>query len=74
MSWMAWIRFLEVQDFSLLHSFRSTLGPTQPPIQSVPGDLSPGVKWLGHEGDHSLEVKNGDTIPSLPHMSSGHSA
>jgi hypothetical protein len=29
------------------------LGPTQPPIQWVPGALSLGVKWPGHEPDHS---------------------
>jgi hypothetical protein len=29
------------------------LGPTQPPIQCVPGALSLGVKQLGHEADHS---------------------
>jgi len=40
---------------------RPALGPTQPPIQWVPGALSLGVKWLGHEADHpppySAEVK-----------------
>jgi hypothetical protein len=29
------------------------LGPTQPPIQWVPGALSLGVKWPGCEADHS---------------------
>jgi hypothetical protein len=29
------------------------LVPNQPPIQWVPGALSLGVKWLGHEADHS---------------------
>jgi len=32
---------------------RLALGPTQPPIQWVPGALSLGVKQLGHEADHS---------------------
>jgi hypothetical protein len=32
---------------------RTALGPTQPPIQGVPGALSLGVKWLGRETDHS---------------------
>jgi hypothetical protein len=32
---------------------RMALGPTQPPIQWVPGALSLGVKRLGHEADHS---------------------
>jgi hypothetical protein len=34
-------------------SSRPALGTTQPPIQWVPGALSPGVKWLGREVDHS---------------------
>jgi hypothetical protein len=33
---------------------RTALGPTQPPIQWVPGVLSLGVKRLGREADHSL--------------------
>jgi hypothetical protein len=33
---------------------RTALGPTQPPIQLVPGALSLRVKWPGHEADHSL--------------------
>jgi hypothetical protein len=32
---------------------RPALGPTQPPIRWVPGDLSPGVKRPGREADHS---------------------
>jgi hypothetical protein len=32
---------------------RTALGPTQPPIQWVPGDLSLGVKRQGCEADHS---------------------
>jgi hypothetical protein len=42
---------------------RPTLGPNQPPIQWVPGALSPGVKRLGREADRSLpcsaEIKKG---------------
>jgi hypothetical protein len=41
---------------------RPTLGPTQPPIQWVPGTLSLGVKRPGREADHSTpssaNVKN----------------
>jgi hypothetical protein len=46
---------------------RLALGPTQPPIQWVSG-----VKQLGGEVDHSppssAEVKNGGSIPPLPHV------
>jgi hypothetical protein len=34
-------------------SYRPALGSTQPPIQWVPGALSPGVKRPGREADHS---------------------
>jgi hypothetical protein len=41
---------------------RRALGPTQPPIQWVPGALSSGTKRTGREADHSppssAEVKN----------------
>jgi hypothetical protein len=41
---------------------RLALGPTQPPIQWVPWALPLGVKWLGHEADHSppfnAKIKN----------------
>jgi hypothetical protein len=53
---------------------RPALGPTQPPIQWVPGTLSQGVKRLGREADHSppaiAEVKKAGAIPLLPHTSS----
>jgi hypothetical protein len=46
------------------------LGPTQPPIQWVPGALSLGVKWPGREADHSppssAEVKNSWSCTSTP--------
>jgi hypothetical protein len=32
---------------------RPALGPTQPPIEWVPGALSRGVKRPGREADHS---------------------
>jgi hypothetical protein len=41
---------------------RTALGPTQPPIQWLPGALSLGVKRPGRETDHSppssAEIKN----------------
>jgi hypothetical protein len=49
---------------------RMALGPTQPPIQWVLAALSLGVKWLGHETDHSppysAEVKNAWSCTSTP--------
>jgi hypothetical protein len=42
-----------VKNFLFSKSSRPTLGPTQPPIQWVPGALSPGMKQPGREADHS---------------------
>jgi hypothetical protein len=39
--------------FLLTTTSRLALGPTLPPIPWVPGFLSLGVKWPGHEDDHS---------------------
>jgi hypothetical protein len=58
------------KSFLFSTTSRPTLGPTQPPIQWVPGAPSPGVKRQGRETDHSppssAEVKNGGAIPPLP--------
>jgi hypothetical protein len=52
---------------------RPASGPTQSPIQWVPGAVSLGVKRLGRDADHSApssaEVKNGGVITPLPHTS-----
>jgi hypothetical protein len=49
---------------------RTALGPTQPPLQWVPGALSVGVKRPGREADHSppssAEVKNAWSYTSAP--------
>jgi len=49
---------------------RPALGPTQPPIQWVPGALSLGLKLPGREADHSppssAEVKNVWSYTSTP--------
>jgi len=39
--------------FLFTTAFRPALGPTQTPIQRVPGALSLGVKRPGSEADHS---------------------
>jgi hypothetical protein len=48
--------------FLLTTASRPALGPTQPPIQWVPGAVSLGVKKPGREVNHShpsgTEVKN----------------
>jgi hypothetical protein len=41
------------KNFLFSTSYRPALGSTQPPIQWVPGALSPGVKWPGCETHHS---------------------
>jgi hypothetical protein len=41
------------QEFSLLHIIQTSSGPTQPPIKLVPGTISLGVNWPGHEADYS---------------------
>jgi hypothetical protein len=50
------------KDFPLASVSRPALGPTQPPVQWVPGILSPGVKARpGRDADHSpssAEVEN----------------
>jgi hypothetical protein len=49
---------------------RTALGPTQPPIQWIPGALSLGIKRPGREADHSppssAEVKNAWSYTSTP--------
>jgi hypothetical protein len=57
-------------NFLFTTASRPTLGPTQSPIQWVPGDLSLGVKPSGREADHSppssAEVKNAWSYTSTP--------
>jgi hypothetical protein len=54
----------------LVTEFRPALGSTRSPIQQEPGDLSPGVKWPGHEADNSTlsiaQVKNVWSYTSTP--------
>jgi hypothetical protein len=57
-------------SFIICILYRIILGPTQPPIQWVPGTLSLGVKRSGREADHSppssTEVKNALNYTSTP--------
>jgi hypothetical protein len=41
-----------VKNFLFSMSFRPALGPTQPPIEWVPGAVSPEVKRLRREDNH----------------------
>jgi hypothetical protein len=61
--------------FLLSTSFRPVLGPTQPPVHWLPRAISPEVKRLEREGDHSpltsAKVKNTCTwIYTSTHTSS----
>jgi hypothetical protein len=48
------VRFLAgIGIFLFITASRMALGPTQPPIQWVPGALSLGIKRPGYEADHS---------------------
>jgi hypothetical protein len=62
----------KVINFLFSAWYRSVLGPTQPPIQWVPGALSPNIKRPGREADHSppssVDVKNGEAIFPLSHV------
>jgi hypothetical protein len=42
-----------IRDFRFSTSSRPALRPTQPPIQWVPGALSPGLKRQGREAENS---------------------
>jgi hypothetical protein len=57
------------KDFYLLHGVQR---PALRPAQT--GSVSLGIKWPGHEADHSppsiVEVKKCGAVPPLPHMSS----
>jgi hypothetical protein len=56
---------------------RPVLGLTQSPIRWVLGASSLDLQWQGCEVDHaslSVDVKNGGGVPSLPDISSWHSA
>jgi hypothetical protein len=59
--------------FLFITASRTDLGPTQLPIQWVPGALSLGVKRPGREADHSplssAEVKNAWSYTSTPPIS-----
>jgi hypothetical protein len=64
--------FWQGQDFLLSTMSRLALGPTQPPIQCIPGVISLGEKPPGHDTDHSppssKKIKNGGVIPPLPYV------
>jgi len=60
--------------FLFITASKQALGPTQHPIQRVPGALSLGVNRSGREAEHSLpssaEVKMRGAIPPLPNTPS----
>jgi hypothetical protein len=54
-----------VKNFLFSTASRSVLGPTQPPIQWVPGALSPG-READHSPPSSAEVKETWIYTSTP--------
>jgi hypothetical protein len=60
--------------FPFVTACRPALGPTQPPVQWVPGVVYRGVKRSGREADHSppssVEVKNAWSYTTTPSASS----
>jgi hypothetical protein len=66
----AGVRVLVRSEFSLLHIVQTGSGAHTASFQWVPGDLSPGVKRLGGETDHSppasAEVKKIWMYTSIP--------
>jgi hypothetical protein len=72
------VQVLMGSRFSFFHVVETGSGSTQPPIQWIPGSLSPGVKRSGREADHSppasAKVKKMCIYTSTPHTSSWCSA
>jgi hypothetical protein len=58
------------RNFSLLHNVQTSYRANTATYIMVTGHCFTGVKWLGHEADHSFlssaEVDNGGAIPPLP--------
>jgi hypothetical protein len=63
----------ELGIFLFAIAFRMALGSTRPPVQWVPGALSPGVKRLVRKADNSTPsgagVKNAWNYTAIPHTS-----
>jgi hypothetical protein len=72
MRWTVRVRFQAWQYFSIPHGVHTDSGVHQAAYPVGNGGDFPGVKWPGHEADHSppssAEVKNGGAIPTLTHM------
>jgi hypothetical protein len=59
------------ETFLISAALRPALGLIEPHVHWIPGALSLGTQWPGHDTDHSLpsgaQVKNCGAIPPLPH-------
>jgi hypothetical protein len=59
------------REYFLLRIVQTCPGANLDSYSMTIGATSPRVKWQGREGDDSpssIEVKNGEAIPPLPHM------
>lgn len=68
MGLMAGVLFLAAEEMFLFSTVQDWLWGLS---SLLPGALSPGLKWPGHETDHSppsrAKVENGGAIYPLPH-------
>jgi len=60
--------FTSLQDFSVLHSIQSSLGPKQPPVRWAPGTLLPRVNQPRYKTHNS--PPSGAEIMSMCHFTS----
>jgi len=51
------------------HTINRALGPTQPTIQCILGNLALGIKWLGYAVRHLCLVPRTEVLPPVTYTS-----